>query len=217
MANENPNDRLGKLIKKLLKERALSMRQLGILTNIDPATVSRIINGKQPPKQKHLQKFAECLQVPPQLLFDEMYPDSPHINKEKTDMYTSLDTIQQTLQSSNLFDFDYTTTRVKQELENYERYAQTTEGENRIRDSFASKLEQIDSAYPFIEQLTDMYQQFCNETISKEERAVLGSALLYFILSTDIIPDYLFPIGYLDDAIAVELAKEKLLEMKRKT
>ncbi len=69
----------------------------------------------------------------------------------------------------------------------------------------------------FIEQLTDMYQQFCNETISKEERAVLGSALLYFILSTDIIPDYLFPIGYLDDAIAVELAKEKLLEMKRKT
>ena len=70
------------------------------------------------------------MQVPPQLLFDEMYPDSPHINKEKTDMYTSLDTIQQTLQSSNLFDFDYTTTRVKQELENYERYAQTTEGEN---------------------------------------------------------------------------------------
>ena len=64
----------------------------------------------------------------------------------------------------------------------------------------------------FIEQLTDMYQQFCNETISKEERAVLGSALLYFILSTDIIPDYLFPIGYLDDAIAVELAKRNYLK-----
>lgn len=107
--------------------------------------------------------------------------------------------------------------RVKQELENYERYAQTTEGEKRIHESFASKLEQIDSAGPFIEQLTDMYQQFCNETISKEERAVLGGALLYFILSTDIIPDYLFPIGYLDDAIAVELAKEKLIELKRKT
>ena len=45
-----------------------------------------------------------------------MYPNSPHINKEKADMYTSLDTIQQTLQSSNLFDFEYTTTRVKQEL-----------------------------------------------------------------------------------------------------
>ena len=72
MANENPNDRQ-QINKKLLKERALSMRQLGILTNIDHTTVSKIINGKQPPKQKHLQKFAECLQVSPQLLFDEMY------------------------------------------------------------------------------------------------------------------------------------------------
>ncbi|KZD30285.1 DNA-binding protein [Bacillus cereus] len=217
MPNGNPNERLGKLIKKLLKERALSMRQLGTLTNIDPATISRIINGKQQPKQNHLQKFANCLQVPPQLLLDEMYPNSPHINKEKADMYTSLDTIQQTLQSSNLFDFKYTTTRVKQELENYERYAQTTEGEKRIHESFKSKIEQIDSAGPFIEQLTNMYQQFCTETISTEERAIIGGALLYFILSTDIIPDYLFPIGYLDDAIAVELAKEKLIEIKRKT
>ena len=68
-------------------------------------------------------------------------------------MYTSLDTIQQTLQSSNLFDFDYTTTRVKQELENYERYAQTTEGEN-VFMKVLQALEQIDSAGPFIEQLT---------------------------------------------------------------
>ncbi|KFM98918.1 DUF1232 domain-containing protein [Bacillus clarus] len=217
MSTENQNDRLGSLIKKLLKERALSMRQLGTLTNMDPATISRIINGKQQAKQKHIQKFAECLQVPPQLLYDEMYPDSPHINKEKTDMYTSLDTIQQTLQSSNLFDFDYTTTRVKQELENYERYAQTAEGEKRIHESFASKLEQIDSTGPFIEQLTNMYQQFCKEATPLEERAIIGSALLYFILSTDIIPDYIFPIGYLDDAIAVELAKEKLVEIRRKT
>ena len=52
-----------------------------------------MVNNHQ---NKTSTKFAECLQVPPQLLFDEMYPDSPHINKDKTDMYTSLDTIQQT-------------------------------------------------------------------------------------------------------------------------
>jgi uncharacterized membrane protein YkvA (DUF1232 family) len=33
----------------------------------------------------------------------------------------------------------------------------------------------------------------------------MGSALLYFILPVDVIPDYIFPIGYLDDAIAVQL------------
>ncbi|WP_410984448.1 helix-turn-helix domain-containing protein [Bacillus cereus] len=214
MSTQNQNDKLGALLKKLLKERALSMRQLGTLTDIDPSTISRIINGKQQVKQKHLQKFAECLQVPPQVFYDAMYTDSP---PTKTDMYTSLDAIHQTLQSSNLFDYEYTTTRVKQELENYERYAQTTEGQKRIHESFSTKLQQIDSTGPFIEQLTHMYHQFCKESVSLEERSIIGSALLYFVLATDIIPDYIFPIGYLDDAIAVELAKEKLADIKKKT
>ncbi len=64
MSTENPNDKLGALLRKLLKERNLSMRQLGTLTNIDPSTISRIISGKQQAKQKHLQKFAECLKSP---------------------------------------------------------------------------------------------------------------------------------------------------------
>ncbi len=85
----------------------------------------------------------------------------------------------------------------------------------RIHESFSTKLKQIDSTGPFIEQLTEMYQQFCKDTISETERAVIGSALLYFVLSTDIIPDYIFPIGYLDDAIAVELVKEKLAHFRK--
>lgn len=139
----------------------------------------------------------------------------PLSKKKKSIWYNSIDTIQDTLQSSNLFDYDYTTIRVKQELENYERYAQTTEGQMRIHESFSTKLKQIDSTGPFIEQLTEMYQQFCKDTISETERAVIGSALLYFVLSTDIIPDYIFPIGYLDDAIAVELVKEKLAHFRK--
>ncbi|WP_459502193.1 DUF1232 domain-containing protein [Bacillus sp. C1] len=217
MSSQNANDKLGALLKKLLKERALSMRQLGILTDIDPSTISRIINGKQQAKQKHLQKFAECLEVPQQLLFNALYTDSFYEKEEKKDMYISLDTIQQTLQSSNLFDYEYTTSRVKQELENYERYAQTTEGQKRIHESFRTKLEQIDSTGPFIEQLQNMYHQFCKESTPLKERAIIGSALLYFVLSTDIIPDYIFPIGYLDDAIAVELAIKKLAELKKNT
>ncbi|MEH7609111.1 DUF1232 domain-containing protein [Priestia megaterium] len=35
---------------------------------------------------------------------------------------------------------------------------------------------------------------------------------MYFILPTDIIPDYVFPIGYLDDAIAVQLVMNQLAE-----
>lgn len=83
MSIQNPNDKLGTLLKKLLKERALSMRQLGTLTNIDPSTISRIINGKQQAKQKHLQKFAECLQVPMQVLYDSMHTDFPYEKKKR--------------------------------------------------------------------------------------------------------------------------------------
>nr|WP_275949849.1 DUF1232 domain-containing protein [Oceanobacillus jordanicus] len=38
----------------------------------------------------------------------------------------------------------------------------------------------------------------------------MGGALLYFVLTLDLIPDYLFPIGYIDDAIAVQLTVSML-------
>ena len=42
------------------------------------------------------------------------------------------------------------------------------------------------------------------------ELAIIGGALLYFISPIDIIPDYIFPIGYLDDAIVVKIALDLL-------
>jgi uncharacterized membrane protein YkvA (DUF1232 family) len=39
---------------------------------------------------------------------------------------------------------------------------------------------------------------------------VIGSTLLYLILTPDVIPDYVFPIGYLDDAIAVSMTVDRL-------
>lgn len=63
---------------------------------------------------------------------------------------------------------------------------------------------------PFIDDLNQLYELYCLCDASSPKKAVLGSALLYFILATDIIPDYVFPIGYLDDAIAVKHVLEKL-------
>lgn len=53
-----------------------------------------------------------------------------------------------------------------------------------------------------------------DESTPAEDRAILGSALLYYILATDVIPDYMFPIGYLDDAIAVQIALNRLKKVK---
>jgi len=63
---------------------------------------------------------------------------------------------------------------------------------------------------PFIEELKQMHKQFCAEEITENERAILGSALLYLILPTNVIPDYVFSIGYLDDVIAVKLVLNRL-------
>jgi len=63
---------------------------------------------------------------------------------------------------------------------------------------------------PFIDHLMEMYKQYASKETAEHERAVFGSVLLYFILSTDVIPDYIFPIGYLDDAIAINLGLSRL-------
>ncbi len=61
---ERNSNALGLLLRDLLKERSLSMRKLSELTEIDTATISRIINGKRKANLQHLERFADCLEVP---------------------------------------------------------------------------------------------------------------------------------------------------------
>ncbi|MCG7317701.1 DUF1232 domain-containing protein [Brevibacillus laterosporus] len=211
MGNESKEAQLGILIKKLLHERSISMRKLSKLSKINVATISRIINGKQAARPKHLEQIGVCLDVSIDRLFLAAgYPMS--ISKEPlpSDIHTSIDNIQKVLESSGLFDWKYTTEQVQQELEKYEKHAQTKEGSRIITEEFQEKVKNVNGEGPFIDQLKEMYVQFCHDEIQPLEKAVIGSALLYFILSVDIIPDYVFPIGYLDDAIAVQLTLQKL-------
>lgn len=83
-----------------------------------------------------------------------------------------------------------------------------------IRDRFQIKAQHIDGMGPFIEQLMQMHADFFDSSVTEKKRAVMGSVLLYFIYSTDIIPDYVFPIGYLDDAIAIQLGMQRLAQLE---
>ena len=86
----------------------------------------------------------------------------------------------------------------------------TEEGKEMIIEKFPDKRRQIVGAGPFMEELDEIYSRFSHADISMEERSILGSVLLYFVLATDVIPDYIFPIGYLDDALAVQIARDRL-------
>lgn len=210
---DKEQSKLGVIIKSLLRDRSLSMRKLSTLTGIDTATISRIVNGKQPANVNHLQKLAHVMNIPTEQLLSAAGYDIGN-SRHESDIHNIVDDIQEFLKSSNLFNQQYTTDLIEKELYKYEQYAQTDEGQRIINEDFQAKVNQVSGAGPFIDQLKQMHKQFYTENITTNERAILGSALLYFILSTDIIPDYVFPIGYLDDAIAVRLVLNRLSQMK---
>ncbi|KQL53152.1 DNA-binding protein [Heyndrickxia shackletonii] len=211
----NGDHNLGLLIKALLKERMLSMRKLSALTGIDTATISRIANNKQKATPSHLQLLANHLDVPPAKLIQAAgYNLVLSENNDQSDMYQSIDAIQEILVSSNFLDHEFTVEKIHQELAKYEHFSLTKEGEQKILEEFETKVEEVRGAGPFIIELNKMFKSFREENLSIEKRTILGSVLLYFILSTDIIPDYVFPFGYLDDCLAVQIGLERLSKLE---
>ncbi|CAA7599465.1 Cro/C1-type HTH domain protein [Acididesulfobacillus acetoxydans] len=211
MREQETSSDLGSLLKALLKEKSWSMRKLSQLSGIETATISRIVNGKQQARPKHLQQFAQALNVPVEQLFEAAgYGIKAQKKDPYSDFRTSLEAIQEVLLASKLFDEEYTRERVEQRLADYEHYARTEEGQRIILEDFQEKIKQVGGLGPFIDDLNQLYTLYLQTDGTSPKRAVLGSALLYFILATDIIPDYVFPIGYLDDAIAIKLVLHKL-------
>lgn len=215
MADQLNSNTLGLLLRELLKERSLSMRKFSELTGIDTATISRIINGKRNATPQHLEKFANCLDVPLINLFEAAgYPieQRQEESDSDSDIHTSVDAIQSLLKSSNVYDDEFSVSHVEQKLESYGLYAQTEEGKNSIHKDFDEKIKSVGSIGPFISKLKELYEKFSLGKGTLFELTVIGSTLLYFIIPVDVIPDYLFPIGYLDDAIAVQLVMNQLTE-----
>ncbi|MBS4179234.1 DUF1232 domain-containing protein [Lederbergia citrea] len=203
MSEEN---HLGLMLRELLNKRSLSMRKLSELTEIDTATISRIINGKRKANLQHLEKFADCLEVPITELFEAAgYPIEKRQEKSQSEIQTSVKVIENFLESSNLYDKKFSIASVEQKLTSYGQYSETEEGKDTILNSFDEKLQKVGSIGPFICHLKDLFKKFRLRKGTPYELAIIGSALLYFIIPVDVIPDYIFPIGYLDDAIAVQI------------
>lgn len=205
MSTGSNDFKLGKLLKDLLNKRLWSLGKLSELTGIDKATISRIINGKRNANIHHLQKFSNCLEVPLAELMEAAGYDIENKQKEKeNDLQPNPDSIQDFLASSIMYDRKSFEKNIKQELLNYEKVVQTEEGHEDILKGFADKLKKLESGGPYINQLKHLFQRFRMKTGTVSEITIIGSALLYFIMPIDLIPDYMFPIGYLDDAVAVK-------------
>lgn len=207
MFEEKQIRHFGLMLKELLKERSLSIRKFSELTKVDTATISRIINGKRKATPDHLQRFADCLEIPTSELF---VAAGYLMDQKQSNIQTSIESIQDFLKSSNFYTKKFSAESVEQELARYEQFSQTEEGKEIILQKFEDKLQKTDSIGPFINQLKDMYKKFLSKKTTTRELALIGSALIYFILPVDVIPDYLFPLGYIDDAMAVQIVTNLL-------
>lgn len=205
-----PN-KLGALLKALLDEKSYSMRHLAKLTDIDTATISRIINGKRKANINHMQKFALALDVP---VIKLMEVSGYHVEKEKEKSHSELEksfqTLQKMLETTDLHQENFTMEKMEQQLAEYQEFSQTTAGKNIILNEFKQKLTTVGSIGPYIQNLKDMFQKYKNRKGTPYELALIGSSLLYFIFTIDVVPDYIFPVGYLDDALVVQLIMQVL-------
>jgi uncharacterized membrane protein YkvA (DUF1232 family)/DNA-binding Xre family transcriptional regulator len=208
----DPRFQLEETVKTLLRERSMSMRQLAESTGIHVATISRMVTGKQRVNPEYLYKIAGCLSVPPKMLFTAagFEVDTGTMAWRKVSC-PSGEIMQEILDHLDVRAQCLSKREIEQELVKYEIYAKTAEGQALIAEKFPDKRKQIVGIGPFVEDLDILYQRFSESDISAEERWVLGGGLLYFVSATDVIPDYLFPIGYLDDALAIQITRSRLL------
>ena len=203
----------GLWFKEILEKQGLSLRGLGKLTGIDPATLSRINSAKQRPTLSHLERIARALEVPlAQALgaagFDTAAPrrgEGPRRAGEQDDGHILHTAIRKT--ATSLAD------RLGQLpviLLEYQILAGTIQGRTLIVERIPEKLQQSGAHGQFLSQVHALYEIALDDAVPLHRRSLAGSALLYFILEADVIPDSEFPIGYVDDAIAVQTVWEWL-------
>lgn len=200
------NSDFGSYLKNLLLEKKMSMTKLSKETGIDKATISRISNNKQVPTNNHLKKLSIALNVPLEELFSIV--NGVNINTSNTNEFNSFTNFSDSetiLSFSNLLDNTYLSKQVEKELTKYQQLMDTNEGELLITKDFDSKINSLSQTGPFVNTLKDLYDRFRSKDIPKKDFILIGSVLLYFILPIDIIPDFIFPIGFIDDMIAVSL------------
>lgn len=215
--NENKKElRIGRIIKPILEEKSLSIRKLSKITGIDTSTISRILNGKQQANIKHLEKLSKALEIPLENLLIASGYDLNNVKEKKQSKYNynnKIDDIEDIFNFSNILEDDYINEQIKGELDKYEQYVLTSEGSSMVHNNFSEKIKNVGETGAFVDKLKEMYKLFCSDNITTKELIILGSGLLYFIISTDIIPDFIFPIGFLDDVIAIKIVLNKVSQL----
>ncbi|MGL6174583.1 MAG: helix-turn-helix domain-containing protein [Cellulosilyticaceae bacterium] len=205
------NTQVGGLIRQVVKQKNLSLRQLGKEIGMDVSTLSRIVNNKQQPNIKHLEKISSALHIPlEELLRAAGHPVNPitQVGHKIPDKGSLED--QDIFEICSQLEGEEFTTHIERELDKYGQYMSVPEGKAMVMEQFESKLDSVGQIGPIVDLLKELYQLFCQADLARTLLILIGSGLLYFIIAPDIIPDFVFPLGFIDDTIAIKIITNKI-------
>lgn len=206
------NEQIGKTLKYILENKELTMKQLSNCSNLDIATISRIVNGKRVASIQHLEVITACLDMTLVEFLELTNKQTIKSDGMVSDDLLLRSTIESVIQEEQIDPQVLTEQVLQNELHKYEQYANTKEGQRIIHQQFDQKLRDIDGNGHFISKLKTLFSFYTKEDTSVENRLYIGAALLYVITPIDLIPDMLFPIGYLDDLLIVQLVSNKVFK-----
>ncbi len=91
--------------------------------------------------------------------------------------------------------------------------------EKRVQEGFWKKFGRVAGYIPFAEELVAAYYCAIDTNTPMRVRATLYAALGYFIVPTDVLPDFILGLGFTDDATviatAVAIAQKHITEAHR--
>ncbi|MFU8814163.1 MAG: YkvA family protein [Pseudomonadales bacterium] len=79
-----------------------------------------------------------------------------------------------------------------------------------VADGFWEKFRAVARRLPFAEDLLTAYYTAIDPRTPQAVRAALFAALAYFVVPTDLIPDFVVGLGYTDDAAVLAAALKTL-------
>lgn len=72
-----------------------------------------------------------------------------------------------------------------------------------VEENFWAKLKKVARQIPFLEDVVAAYYAMMDGDVSLRTRAALALGLLYFLWVLDFIPDFLGPLGFVDDGTVI--------------
>lgn len=194
------DERLVCLITARMAERRLSLRALARRAGVSHSSVSRLLHGRVRATVGLLSALAPVLGLPA----EDLLAAAGLTGGQGDDLLKAL-------RSAGLEPAPELVGRVRAALDRLREYAAGDEARESVRESFERKLATLGARGPLVERLRALGRLYLEEdTARPEARLTAGAAVLYFLQAVDAIDDFIWPIGYLDDALAVTLTEAEL-------